>query len=507
MAGLNVHRPVFFGLVAALIVAGLTIAAVRHFVLEMPLLPDRDSAVWVVEARIDFQARDQPLTATLTLPSSPPGFFILAEQAASPGYGFAIVDEGDRRRGQWSTRSAEGPQRIYYKTRFAAAPTDRKALPARDEAPAVPQVFWEQPLRTAASQILQQARERASSPGSLARQLIAELERSQQNANLLLSEYERPEVLTRLLHQAGVPARISRGLVLEDGRRYQRLDPLLEVRDGQQWLPFDPATGKQGVPEKFLLWQRGGEALLEVVGGDDSAVRFSMIRDSAPAMSVAAERYSGHPLQKFSLSSLPIEEQSVFQLLLLLPLGALVVVLLRVIAGVPTSGTFMPVLIALAFLQTELVPGFISLVTIVALGLVLRGYLSRLNLLLVPRIAVLIILVVFLIAAMSVVGYHLGFNTGMTVTFFPMVIIAWTIERLSILWEEDGPREVAIQGSGSLLVAVTAYLVMSWSVASHLAFNFPELHLVVLALVLMTGQYTGYKLSELRRFHAFRQGD
>ena len=72
-------------------------------------------------------------------------------------------------------------------------------------------------------------------------------------------------------------------------------------------------------------------------------------------------------------------------------------------------------------------------------GLALRSYLSRLNLLLVSRIATLIVLVIFMISAFSIIGYQLGYSTGMTITFFPMIIIAWTIERMSILWEEDGP--------------------------------------------------------------------
>ena len=191
-----------------------------------------------------------------------------------------------------------------------------------------------------------------------------------------------------------------------------------------------------------------------------------------------------------------------FKLLLLLPLGAAVVVFMRVMIGLKTSGTFMPVLIALAFLQTSLVAGLISFVLIVAIGLALRSYLSRLNLLLVSRIATLIVMVVFLISAFSIIGYQLGYSTGMTITFFPMIIIAWTIERMSILWEEDGPTEVMKQGGGSLLVAVLAYLLMRWSLLEHLTFNFPELNLVLLALILAMGQYTGYKLSELRRFRA-----
>ena len=38
------------------------------------------------------------------------------------------------------------------------------------------------------------------------------------------------------------------------------------------------------------------------------------------------------------------------------------------------------------------------------------------------------------------------------------IIISWTIERMSILWEEEGPKEVLIQGGGSLLTASLVYL-------------------------------------------------
>jgi hypothetical protein len=85
-----------------------------------------------------------------------------------------------------------------------------------------------------------------------------------------------------------------------------------------------------------------------------------------------------------------------------------------------------------------------------------------------------------------------------------MIIIAWTIERLSILWEEEGPKAVATQGGGSLFVATIAYLFMQARPVQHLTFNFPELNLVLLAMILVMGQYTGYKLTELRRFADFQ---
>jgi hypothetical protein len=86
------------------------------------------------------------------------------------------------------------------------------------------------------------------------------------------------------------------------------------------------------------------------------------------------------------------------------------------------------------------------------------------------------------------------------VTFFPTVIVAWTIERMSVLWEEEGGYEVLVQASGSLLVAVLAYLTMSNPVVAHLTFNFPELMLSLLGVILLLGKYTGFRLSELYRF-------
>ncbi|NIO09075.1 MAG: hypothetical protein GTO40_14095, partial [Deltaproteobacteria bacterium] len=63
---------------------------------------------------------------------------------------------------------------------------------------------------------------------------------------------------------------------------------------------------------------------------------------------------SRSPLLEFSLLSLPIRTQAVYRVLLMIPLGALLVVVFRNVIGINTFGTFMPVLIALAFRETQL---------------------------------------------------------------------------------------------------------------------------------------------------------
>jgi len=77
-----------------------------------------------------------------------------------------------------------------------------------------------------------------------------------------------------------------------------------------------------------------------------------------------------------------------------------------------------------------------------------------------------------------------------------------TIERMSVVWEERGAADAMRAGVGSLVVAIVAYISMGMSWLEHLIFTFPELLLLVLAMVMLAGRYTGYRLSELRRFRA-----
>jgi len=212
-------------------------------------------------------------------------------------------------------------------------------------------------------------------------------------------------------------------------------------------------------------------------------------------------------IMDFSLLRLPLQIQAVYQILLLVPIGAFIMVLLRNVIGVKTFGTFMPVLVALAFRETRLVAGLVLFVLVVALGVGLRFLLDRLRLLLVPRLAAVLILVVLCLLTVSILSHQLGFETGLSVALFPLVILTIAIERMSIVWEEVGPTEAIQQGLGTLAVAALAYLVMSLSHVEYLVFVFPEILLLLLAAVLLLGRYSGYRLLELVRFRALGADD
>src|SRR5690625_6757069 len=92
---------------------------------------------------------------------------------------------------------------------------------------------------------------------------------------------------------------------------------------------------------------RGYQSLLYMTVRHGSHVNFSMIRQSVPALELVPDQFSNNFFALVGVQQLPIEEQSMFKLLFLLPLGAAVVVFMRIIVGLKTSGTFMPVLISL----------------------------------------------------------------------------------------------------------------------------------------------------------------
>jgi len=252
---------------------------------------------------------------------------------------------------------------------------------------------------------------------------------------------KRIELAQKLLAYSGVHSKTAQGLMLRDRKRNTPIQQFLRVYEQDAWHTIDALEEYVIQPNRLILFQEGDEPLIEIYGGRNAELRFSILREyrNALATSVESQGIADSLFIDFSIYSLPISEQSTFKLLLIIPLGALVVVIFRNLIGIRTSGTFMPVLIAMVFLQTELIVGLTLFVLVISIGLLLRSWLSRLNLLLVPRIASVLAFVIIIFAAIGIASHKLGIPWGLKVTFFPMIMTAWTVERLSIRWEEDGP--------------------------------------------------------------------
>ena len=405
----------------------------------------------------------------------------------------------------WRSEKAEGTQKIRFRMKAYRKESgeDKADAPPKKEAP---QLF-EGVLEDASKAIISESIQGNGGTIQITKRLLDSLNSPDNpHARRLLKQADdfggKLDLAKSLLQLAGIQCRSSKGLWLGEREKNQQLRGYIEVFEDNSWVLIDPRTVEIENKQDILIWQHDDESLLELRGGKDVKIKFSTVSGKVPKRHAAIKHgeYERSPLIDFSIYSLPLADQKTFKLLLLIPIGALVVVVLRNLVGITTSGTFMPILLAMVLLQTSLLAGTCLFVVVVGIGLILRSYLSHLNLLLVPRISAVLVFVILIYIAISVIGIKLGVEAGLQVTFFPMIIISWTIERMSILWEEEGPRDVLIQGGGSLLSASIIYLVMKNDFINHLVYYFPELLLVVLAIIIMIGSYSGYRLTELRRF-------
>ena len=496
-------RGLFYFVTAVLFLVGILLIAYQKITFDVPFTPNIKKEIWTVEAKVEFEPKkDAAAEVILALPAVQPGFTQIKQNTASLGYGVNYVRRDGSNYVEWSKRDPAGLQTLYYSADILV---DEDAESSSMIVPAIEPNTEPEPYNTAINEIAQTALSRSSNPYSFATQVIHELNQDSETNSLLFSKYKRDELLVHILQVGNVHARTVGVLNLRDGRRNQRLKSYVAVFDNSEYKIFDPSNGSTGLTKNQLIWNDNGNSLLDITGGRNARISFTTLNSSVSAVAAGVKKANldvaaGEELVPFSLSALPADEQSLFKNLLLLPIGVVIVVFLRVIVGIKSSGTFMPVLIAMSFLQTSLVFGLVGFIAIVGVGLIVRSWLSHLNLLLVARISAVIITVIGLIGTISFVSYKVGITEGVKVTFFPMIILSWTIERMSILWEEEGYKEVLKQGGGSLFVAVCAYLSMSSLFVQHFTFNFLGLQLVLLALVLIMGNYTGFRLSELKRF-------
>lgn len=317
----------------------------------------------------------------------------------------------------------------------------------------------------------------------------------------VLQEESTSKLAVWLLQQAGYAARVGNGLLLSSEENYTAdFVRWMEVKSGDRWLAYDPITDDFGPQDRYLTWWYGFQPVLEARGLEDIAITVTVRPNTISKVKDFGQREIENIFLERSLIQLPLSVQRVFRVLVLIPIGALIVSATRQLIGISTFGTFTPILIALSFRETGLIFGIALFCAVVMLGLFIRFYLHRLQLLVIPRLATILTATVLIIGAIAVGMRDINIPLGLSISLFPIVILAMTIERAAVMWDEEGAKETAIAGFNSIMIASVGFLFMSNSYIQHLCFVFPELLLVVLALNLLLGRYKGYKLVEYFRF-------
>ncbi|MBD1831635.1 UUP1 family membrane protein [Cyanobacteria bacterium FACHB-472] len=371
----------------------------------------------------------------------------------------------------------------------------------------------ENPPTTEINALLNEAKRQSTDRLSLAKKiyqisLLTDDIRVQAIKRNLRDQESTPELAAFLLNQANIPARVGNGILLRSQEVYSTdFIQWLEIQDSDRWLAFDPIDYSFREQDRYLTWWYGSDRVLQAKGVSNIALEVVVQpnTDKGLTNAILQEKKALNPLLDYSLFNLPLANQRVFQVLVLVPIGALIISILHQIVGLQTFGTFTPILIALSFRQTGLIVGIPLFIAVVIIGLLIRAYLNRLQLLIVPRLAAILTATVLIMGVLAVVMEHFNIRLGLSISLFPIVILAMTIERAAVTWEEEGAKETIIAGLGSLLAATIGYFCIINAYVQHLAFAFPELLLLVLALNILVGRYNGYKLIEYLRFRSLQR--
>ncbi|KAA0957112.1 inactive transglutaminase family protein [Pseudomonas sp. ANT_H12B] len=495
-------------LIAILVVLGISVTAYQIFVLGIPVTEDATDDLWNIDAKVEFVASTKdPVKIQMFVPPLSRDYVSLNESFISNNYGVAVNRVDGNRKVTWSARRAKGNQTLYYRLvltkRYTGEKSKVKGPTFRDS------IAVEGAEKVAAEALLAPIRQHSADVETFIGEAIKRVNNlNDDNVKLLLggdpSPGHKAKIVELVLSIAHVPVeKVHTIRLVADQPQMPEL--WLRSFNGTDWLYFNPETGEQGLPTDRLLWWTGDENLITVDGGKKANVTFSLNNSEMNAIRLAklTDENTDANFLEYSLYGLPLQTQQTFMIMVMIPIGVLVILILRNLIGIQTLGTFTPVLIALAFRETQLGFGIMLFTVITALGLSLRSYLEHLKLQMLPRLSVVLTFVVVLIAAISLFSHKLGLERGLSVALFPMVILTMTIERLSITWEERGSGHAMKVAIGTLFAAALAHLIMSVPELVYFVFTFPAILLILVGFMLAMGRYRGYRLTELVRFKAF----
>jgi transglutaminase-like putative cysteine protease len=503
-----------------LIATGAAIFFYKLFYLHYPLSAAGEPPTWRVEQVITITGEGGRIVLEVPLPRSSGYQRLLSEEVRSGLLRFAISEDTGDRRARWSGKVQQSTTVSYQVT--VTTLSYSHALPSVDKTS-------EYSERVAAflggstfvqvddPTVAELSRELALNPSDkvrLAREIFAFVSHEigglrgtgAMDAVSVIREGRgdglgRARLFCALARSNHLPCRIVGGLLLTGSRRGTK-HYWNEAYIGGDWVPFD--VGKriaEILPPDRLALSTTDDPDIDSSGTRSVSSRFYVLPQSEPFTEIVRRQIAGSQalVNRFSPLLLPLHAQENLRLLLLVPLGALAMAILRNVVGIRTFGTFMPMLIALAMTTTGLVLGTIILGTIVTLALVSRLWIARFYLLMTPRIAFTLTCVILLMVAIMVVADHLHLKMN-GIGMFPFVIMTMIVERITVSLEEEGLRNTVNRVASTLFSIYATYAVIEAHSLQAMFLVYPELLLVILGLLVVVGRYTGYRLTELIRF-------
>jgi len=188
-------------------------------------------------------------------------------------------------------------------------------------------------------------------------------------------------------------------------------------------------------------------------------------------------------------------------LLLMLPVIATFIALLRQVVGVKAFGVYTPLIVTFAFLATNGVKyGIAIFVTILLVGMLSRLLLKSLRLLYLPRVAIMLTIVAIAILFMLTIGGGLR-RTGLaSVSIFPILIMITLVEKFVTVQIEKGDRVAFMLAAETLIISILGFYIASWPMLISFIISYPWIVILTIPMNLLIGKWTGLRITEYVRF-------
>ncbi|MFA7318981.1 MAG: 7TM domain-containing protein [Parcubacteria group bacterium] len=188
-------------------------------------------------------------------------------------------------------------------------------------------------------------------------------------------------------------------------------------------------------------------------------------------------------------------------LLLMLPIIATFIALLRQVVGVKAFGIYTPLIVTFAFLATNgLKYGITIFISVIVTGMLMRFILKPFRLLYLPRVAIMLTAVAILTLGVLTLGGDLH-RTGLAaVSIFPILIMITIVEKFVAVQIEKGTRVAILLATETLFISIIGFFIASSETLIRLIASAPWLILITVPINVAIGKWTGLRLSEYLRF-------
>jgi hypothetical protein len=193
--------------------------------------------------------------------------------------------------------------------------------------------------------------------------------------------------------------------------------------------------------------------------------------------------------------------QNTIALILMLPVVATFIAFARQVIGIRGFGIYITLIVAFAFVATQLKYGFVAFLVVVLAGTFFRILFKRIKILYLPRMAIILTGVSFAVFLMFALGSYLDVKGLQVISIFPILITTLIVERLVAAQIERGPKVAVFMTAETLILAVISFYIINWPSLQGILLQFPFIAFAILIGVNYgLGKWTGLRITEYFRF-------